>query len=176
MRIFFTSLVLLILPFSLIFSGCKVQPKPSPIAKTECDSLFFDLEEGNINGVSPMLSQEEIREWFPCFSNASPDGSSSDCGGGVFYKNHDFYYYTYFNYVEVKSKFKGKMTYDLMGKPREEVRKLLGELYNTQNKEGFSDTDLFPREYGCLRVKYSSNTVASVAAHYNECEAVNLCD
>jgi hypothetical protein len=175
MRFFFTCSFLLIFPLSLVFLGCKVQPKPTSIPQTECDSLFFDLEEGKINAVSPMLSQGELKEWFPCYSGTTPDGASQDCGGGVFYKNHDFYYYTYFDYVEVRSRFKGKMTYELIGKTKEEVRKLLGTPVDTKNKEGFSDIDLFTKEYGCLRVNYTNNTVVIVAAHYNECEAVNLC-
>jgi hypothetical protein len=176
MKFFFTFSSLLILSLPIAFIGCKVhQSKLIPIPKTECDSLFFDLDEGKINGVSPSLSQSEIKEWFPCYTNVIPDGSSQDCGGGVLYRNHDFYYYTYFDYVEVRTKFKGKMTNDLLGKSREEVRKLLGEPFDTKGKEGFSDTDLFSKEYGCLRVSYSLNMVSSVAAHYNDCDVVILC-
>jgi hypothetical protein len=174
---FFTFRSLLMLSLAIATIGCKVaQPQLTQIPKTECDSLFFDLAEGKINGVSPSLSQNDLREWFPCYTSVIADGSPQDCGGGVLYRNHDFYYYTYFDYVEVRSKFKGKMTNDLLGKSREEVRILFGEPFDVKNKEGFSDTDLFPKEYGCLRVKYSSNKVIAVAAHYNDCDVVSLCD
>ena len=37
------------------------------------------------------------------------------CGGGVFYKAQDIYFYTGRDYVEIGPKFKGKLSWPLMG-------------------------------------------------------------
>jgi hypothetical protein len=161
--------------FSILFS-CKLSQKTTSMPHTECDSLFFDLDTGMINAVSPRLSQADIKEWFTCYTGSTPDGASENCGGGVFYKRHGFSYYTYFNYVEVSKEFKGRLSSPLLGAARNAVRQWYPETETTsyQQKE-YSDFDFIPKAFGCLRIEYANDTVVRVSAHFTLCESVDVC-
>ena len=156
--------------------SCKLSQRTTPLVHTECDSLYFDLDTGMINAVSPMLSQMDIKEWFTCYTSWTPDGSSKDCGGAVFYNNHGFNYYTFQNYVEVTTKFKGKLSQPLLGISKAQLRTLYQDPKLTAfQKEEYADFDFFQVSYGCLGVKYENDTVKKVSAHFTPCENVLIC-
>ena len=172
----YTPIRLIFIFFTLFSISCKVQ-KTVPIARTECDSLFFDLDSGSINSVSPLLSQMEIREWFTCYTRVVPEGAYKDCGGGIFYEKHGFFYNTYQDYVEADSSFKGNLSISIMGKSKMEVENLIGLPLEFSGKEVPSHVSLYPRIYGCLGIKYNKNgKVSSVNAYTVECDRVLICD
>lgn len=171
-----TKTKLLMYVLLMLMAACQSSRRTTVLVHTECDSLFFDTDTGMVNAVSPMLPQADIKEWFTCFTGSSPDGANDNCGGGVFYEKHGFYYYTYFDYVEVHSGFKGKVTKDLLHSNRESVRALLGSPVDTRYKEMYSNLDFFDASYGCLKFEYdSSGQVEKIAAHFSECESVDVC-
>ncbi len=145
------------------------------MAHTECDSLYFDLDTGMINSVSPSLPPMDIKEWFTCYTKEVPEGASHSCGGGILYEKHGFYYYTYFDVVEVDTLFKGKMTGDLMNSAKEKVYATIGQpliLETTRNP----DIDFFNRKFGCLVVRYHNGKVFKVSAHNQDCNFTVVCD
>ena len=166
--IFFTLL-------SCIIYSCKIQKKITRIAQTECDSLYFDLNIGMINSVSPRLQQSEIREWFTCYTSIIPDGDNSNCGGGIIYANHSFIYYTFANFVEINKNFKGKISSPLMGIPRNEAFHATGAQMEFFQRPEYPENDFFLTDYGCLRLDYKSDTVVAISAHLSHCENVDVC-
>jgi hypothetical protein len=164
-----------ILSLFISLTSCKIINKKTSYIP-QCENLVFDLSDGTINGVKPNLPQAQIKEWFPCYTKFSPDGGQSDCGGAIFYANHDFYFYTYVDdYVEVKSGFKGTITENLMGKSRDQVRLYLGKPIENKHSAEDPNIDFFATKYGCIRVHYKDNIATLIAAHYSDCESVEWC-
>jgi len=157
------------------FWSCKGIPGKTSYP-VECQELIYDVQLGEINGVKPQLSQNDIKEWFPCYSSVVPDGSTHSCGGAVFYENLGFTYYTYWDFVEVTRHFKGEVKGKLWDKNRKEMQQLLGSPVDTKYKEEHPYIDFYPTDYGCIRIEYSNNRVVKIASHYNECDQIELCD
>lgn len=169
---------------ALVAVACKKTPSTTA-ANTyiECETLIFDLTDGTMNGVKPNLNQGEIREWLPCYTRFTPNGGENDCGGALIYTPYHFAFYTYFNkYVEATRGFKGTVTDTLFSKNKTQVRHLL-KPYGDSTMAVLSDTmDLFPTEYGCIRIHYEDQRKspekqypASIAAHYCDCQSVEWC-
>jgi hypothetical protein len=173
MKIYLKCLLTLFPAFFLFH--CRTMQKTTPIARTECDSLFFDLGTGMINSVSPMLPQGDIKEWFGCYTAIIPEGASTECGGGVIYNKHGFSYYTYFDYVEVRSNFTGKVTGDLLRNSRDSAKSAFGLPVKTKFQELYPEIDFYATSYGCLTFEYSEGKAVKIGAHYNECENVEVC-
>lgn len=155
--------------------ACKTASKKTTYI-LECQELIFDLSDGTLNGVKPTISQTEIKEWLPCYTQYIPDGNEAGCGGAILYSKHDFYFYTYlYNYIEVRSGFKGKVSDSLLYQPREKVREILGQPVENNYSREDSLVDFFPREYGCIRIHYKDNRAISIAAHREDCKTVEWC-
>lgn len=98
------------------------EEKPRP----ECDTLILDVAAGKLNGMTGLESMVEIKEKLPCYTGETEEGSGFNCGGGVFYLNHDCYFYSGRDYFEVRSKFDGKSTEILWGKKADEIEARFG--------------------------------------------------
>jgi len=172
---YFTLLAILV----AFLIGCKRKSinknTTASSVSTMCDSFYFDLKDGTLNGVAPTLPDVEIREWLPCYSSFTPYGSDSNCSGAVFYGNYDFYYYTSRDFIEVRSRYKGRINPPIMGKTSKEVLTLLDSLPIKKVNIDSSPTNLFTTKYGCIQVDYTNGKVTSVSAHYNECETLDNC-
>ena len=91
------------------------------------DNLILDLEQGTLNGVTPVISQDEAKTTFPCYTGSTAEGEMWNYGGGVFFINDDFYIYTAKDYIEVRKNFTGKVTGDWLGKSRDTLMASFGE-------------------------------------------------
>jgi hypothetical protein len=91
-----------------------------------CPELEVNILHGRIGVLDPNSTITQIKEKFPCFTSAEDEIASSHCGGGVFYKNKDIYFYTDRNYIEIGPSFKGKLSIPLMGASRNNLFKWLG--------------------------------------------------
>jgi len=131
--------------------------------------LRLDLDAGTLDGATPLMSQDEAKKLFPCYTGVSNEGEKFNYGGGVFYINHDMYLYTYNDFIEVREDFDGIVSPTLIGADSTAVEKLLG-------KSGFSlkkqSLFLYPKKYGCLRVETENSIVIKVGVHYKPCDAV----
>jgi hypothetical protein len=68
---------------------------------------------------------------------------SEMCIRDRFYINHDFYFYTYKDYIEVRKGFKGTMSVNLLGKSEEEVMRSMGRKPDyREGKSLFYSSDL----------------------------------
>ena len=141
-----------------------------------CDSLVANLKKGTLNGLKPTATQEMITEKLPCSTGSTEDGSDFNCGGGIFFLDHDFFFYSGKDYIEFRSKFNGKLSIPVLGKSKKDAVKLLkmGKAIRTQ-KDG-EDTYLFFKTiYGCIVLKIQDDVVQTVAMHAKPAAAVKLC-
>lgn len=122
-----------------------------------CPPLVVDLLDGNVTGVEPDFTPGRIKQVLPCPTSEEPENNTSKCGGGVFYKDKDLYFYTGRDYVEIREKFKGKLTIPIMGAARTSLFKWLGH-----PKIKDVSWDAFQMSYGTL------------VLHYNKAGKVNL--
>ena len=108
--------------FMVFATTAKAQLKTTPV----CPVMVVDLLEGNVNGIEPNFSTTDIKKAFPCFSAEEPEGTTAACGGLISYKDKDIYFYTTKAYIEIREKFKGKLSLPLMGAARSSLFKILG--------------------------------------------------
>ena len=90
--------------------GCimLVTIAPAQLKTTkQCPAFTIDILDGKVNDLRSTATVGQIKETFPCFSGAEAEASTAKCGGGVYYKDRDIYFYTARDYVEIGPKFKG---------------------------------------------------------------------
>lgn len=157
------------LVFGLILtSSLQAQLK----VKTTCPSLYVDILDGKINGMKASIPAPELKEKLPCFTSADEEGGTSKCGGGVYYKDKDVYFYTKRDYVEIGDKFQGKLSIPIMGAARGSLFKWLG---NPKLKD--TNWDAYQMNYGTLVLHYNAaNKVKLIQFSTNPTETLSLCE
>jgi hypothetical protein len=156
--------------FLLVLSGCSILLGFSQ----DCSKLHVDIKKGTLNGLAPTVTQEQVKKELPCSTASTEDGSASNCGGGVFYRDHNFYFYTGYNYINIRKGFAGTFTIDLFGKTLSQVTELLGKsagsIDDEENKYYF-----FKTSYGCICLKISEGKVVEIFMYAKPAEEVDLC-
>jgi hypothetical protein len=148
----------------------------------DCSSLRLDLRTGTLNGVSPTDSPEQVKALLPCFTGETEEGVEYNFGGGVFYLDHDFYFYTHRDYLEVRSGFVGTVSQPLMGASEERVLALMGKPKRKMEDWSGREVWLYKAKYGSLRVTYGSSSddflpgVEMIGIHRAQPREVNLND
>lgn len=146
--------------------------KAQLVAKSRCDAFTVDILDGKINGLKANARFDEIKEKFPCFTAMEPEGSQAKCGGSIFYKDKDVYFYTDRDYIEIREKFQGKFTTPIMGAARTGLFKLLG---NPKLKD--DNWDAYQMAYGTLVLHYNkAGKVNLVQFSTKGTELLSLCD
>lgn len=138
---------ILVLCAVFLSSVSLAQLKTTPL----CPEFNIDLLDGIINrSIVPNSTVGQIKSKFPCYSSFEEENTSAKCGGGVFYKEKDIYFYTTRDYIEIGPAFKGKLSLPLMGAARNGLFKLLGS-----PKVKDVNWDAFQTNYGVLIVYYN---------------------
>lgn len=152
---------LLLLPLALAFlAGCSGPPSAAP----GCDALVLDLNRGTLNGLTPTASMDEVKAQFPCATGETAEGETYNFGGGVFFLDHDFFFYTGRDFIEARDEFAGMTRPSVIGQPLE----VLGTPDRTDQGAA-----LFDRRYGCLRAEVNaSGTVTEVGVHAEACSTL----
>lgn len=135
-----------------------------------CPPLVVDILDGKVNGVETTYTSAQVKSQLPCFTSEESD--SSRCGGAVFYKDRDIYFYTGRDYVEVREKFKGKLTVPLMGAARNTLFKWLGH-------PKLKDTtwEAYQMSYGTLVVYFNkASKVNKIQFSRRSTEGLTLCE
>lgn len=163
------SLLLLVILF-LIGTSSFSQLKTSNA--TQCATFDVDLLDGKVNGVKPSTTQPEVKKLLPCFSSAEPEDATSKCGGLVAFKDRDVYFYTGRDYVEIREKFKGKLSIPIMGAPRNGLFKYLG---NARIKD--TNWDAYTTSYGIIIVYFNkANRINKIQFSTDGPETIKLCE
>ncbi|NJO01655.1 MAG: hypothetical protein HC880_08155, partial [Bacteroidia bacterium] len=149
------------------------------VENNACENLYLDLEKGTLNGLPMNASQKDVRSALPCFTGDSPDGAEYNCGGGVFYLNHDFYFYSGQDYIEVRKNFRGELSQSILDKTTAEIEALLGFPERSEEVKKWDGTQrihyFYPRKYGCLSLVFINRKVHKVALHSTSIQETQLC-
>jgi len=138
----------------------------------KCPAFTVDVLDGKVNDVRSTATVGQIKEKLPCFTSAEVEATTAKCGGGVFFKDRDIYFYTARDYVEIGPKFKGKLTLPLMGASRGNLFKWLGH-----PKIKDANWDAFTTAYGILILYYTkANKVNKIQFSTRSTETIQLCE
>jgi len=144
-------------------------------AKAKCPDFYVDILNGTVNEMKPNHGWAEIKAKFPCFTSAEEEGAASKCGGGVFYKDKDIYFYTKRDYIEIGPKFIGKLSIPLLGTRRGTQFKILG---NPKVKDDLWDA--YDMQYGILILHYDVAGAAGKVKFFQfsteGTETIQLCE
>ncbi len=160
---------LVVLTGSLFVAGVhNAQLKTTKV----CPAVSVDLLDGRINELRITDNNTQIKAKLPCYTSEAPEASSSNCGGGVFYKDRDIFFYTGRDYVEIGPKFKGKLSLPIMGASRNSLFKWLGH-----PKIKDVNWDAFTTAYGIMILYYSkANKVNKIQVSTETAETIKLCE
>jgi hypothetical protein len=156
----------------LVFLSAAM-PSPAQLkAKPVCGTFVVDILNGTVNNIKPDYPIPEIKDKLPCFTSSEDESASAKCGGGVFFKDKDIYFYTQRDYVEIGEKFKGQLSIPLMGASRNSLFKWLG---NPKIKD--AAWDAFQMAYGTLVLHYnSSGKVKLIQFSTKTTDELSLCE
>ena len=160
--------IFLILAGIFSMNAARPQLKTTPL----CPTFVVDILDGQVNELYPNSTLGEIKSKLPCFSGTEEETPGTQCGGGVFYKDKDIYFYTGRDYVEIREKFKGRLTIPLMGAARSSLFKWLGH-----PKIKDVTWDAFQMAYGTLVLYYNkAGKINKIQFSTKPSEALSLCD
>jgi len=137
--------------------------------------LQVSIAEGTINGIKPTESIEKIKEAFPFFTGETEEHQGFNCGGGVFFLNHDFYAYTGNDYWEIRDEFKGSFDMDVLGKNIKDVLKIMGKAKKTFTNEYGIKYYYFKTKYGCCVLNVKNDYVKMADLYWKKIKDVKLC-
>lgn len=133
---------------------------------------MVDILNGTVNGATSKYTNGQIKGLLPCFSSEESESADSKCGGNVFYKDNDIYFYTGRDYIEIREKFKGKLSVPLMGAARNSLFKWLG---NPKVKD--VNWDVYTTSYGMLIVNFNkAGRVNKLQMTTKSMDEINLCE
>ena len=142
------------------------------VAKSICGVFTVDILDGKLNGLKPSARWEEIKEKLPCFTASEPEGGAAKCGGTVFFKDKDVYFFTDRDYIEIGDKFKGKLSIPVLGSSRNSLFSTLG---NPKIKD--DNWDAYQMAYGSLVLHYNkAGKVDRIQFSTRVTEALSLCE
>jgi hypothetical protein len=153
---------------TLSISFARAQLKTTKV----CPNVTVDILDGRVNELRITDNNTQIKAKLPCFTSEEPENSSGKCGGSVFYKDRDIYFFTGRDYVEIGPKFKGKLSVPLLGANRNGLFKTLGH-----PKIKDVTWDAFTTQYGILILYYSkANKVIKIQMSTESTETIKLCE
>lgn len=114
--------------FLLIMAAtCIMHANAQLKVKAKCDEFYVDILGGTVNTMRPDYTYGQIKEKMPCFSGTVEEGTAgAKCGATISYADRDVYFFTDRDYIEIKEKFKGKMSMPLFTTMRKGIFKYLG--------------------------------------------------
>ncbi len=143
----------------------------------DCDNIVVNLKKGTINKLKPIATQEEVKAALPCSTGDTEEGGEFNCGGGVFFLDNDFFFYTDTDYVEIRKKFKGKLSIPVLGltKAAATAKLKMGKAIRIEKQADGREDIFFKTTYGCLRLELAKGKVVTVAIHASKAKDIELC-
>jgi hypothetical protein len=152
----------------VIITTMKAQLKTTVV----CPVFNVDILDGKVNDMRINYTVDQIKGKLPCFTSFEEESATAKCGGGVFYKDRDVYFYTGRDYIEIGPKFKGKLSIPLMGASRTGLFKWLG---NAKLKD--VNFDVYSTSYGILILYFTkANKVNKIQFSNQSTETIKLCE
>jgi len=145
----------------------QAQLKTTPI----CPTISVDILDGKVNELLIKSTTGQIKAKLPCFTSSEEESATAKCGGGVFFKDKDIYFYTGRDYIEIGPNFKGKLSIPLMGASRTGIFKWLGH-----PKIKDVNWDAFETSYGILIAYYNkAGKINKIQISNQSTDTINLC-
>lgn len=137
-----------------------------------CPPFAVDVLTGRVNELTISSTVGQVKGRLPCFTTAEEESATAKCGGGVFYKDKDIYFYTNRDYIEIGPNFKGKLSVPLMGASRTGLFKWLG---NPKIKE--TNWDAYSTEYGLMIVYFTkAGKINKIQMTNQSPDTIKLCE
>jgi hypothetical protein len=158
--------------FCVSVAGLLLALSAFPQLKTTtlCPPFVVDILEGKVNELYPNSTVGEVKAKLPCFTSVQE--STAACGTAVFYNDKDIYFYIGRNYIEIREKFRGRLSIPLMGANRNGLFKWLG-----LPKIKDVSWDAFQTAYGTLILYYSkAGKVNKIQFSTKTTDSINLCE
>lgn len=153
------------LPFLLVLAAVAGCSGPG-LAPPGCDALVLDLDRGTLGGLAPTASMDEVKAQFPCATGETAEGEIYNFGGGVFFLDHDFFFYTGRDFIEVRDDFAGQTRPAALGQP-------LSALGTPDRMD--QGAALFDRRYGCLRAETGGDgLITELGVHAEACDTLEV--
>lgn len=152
----------------LYSSLVSAQLKPTSV----CPEFVIDILDGRIGELDPRSTIGQIKAKYPCYTSLENESDIAPCGGGIYYKDRDIYFYTGRDYVEIGPGFKGKLSLPLIGAARGSFFKILG---NPMIKD--LNWDAYQTAYGILLLYFNkSNKVNKIRFSTEKAGSIRLCE
>jgi len=158
----------LLIAICMVSLAANAQLKTTPI----CPALSVDVLGGRVNELPINSTVGQVKLKLPCFSSAEDESATAKCGGGVFFKDKDLYFFTERDYIEIGPNFKGKLSLPLMGAARTGLFKWLGH-----PKIKDVNWDAYTTEYGLMILYFTkAGKINKIQMTNRSPEMIKLCD
>ena len=158
----------------ILIAACIISITVQAQLKTTaiCPPFAVDVLSGRVNELPINSTVGQIKLKLPCFTSAEDESATAKCGGGVFFKDKDIYFYTNRDYIEIGPSFKGKLSLPLMGAGRTALFKWLG---NAKIKD--VNWDAYETAYGLMIVYFTkANKINKIQMTNQSAETLKLCE
>lgn len=152
----------------------KLAGKESTLPNTKpCAPFTVNLNTGKLNGIKPTASMATVKKKLPCYTGDSEEGGFANCGGGVFYISDDFYFYTFRDYIEIRSRFIGNIQPYVLGLYKSDIK---AKLLTADKELDGGRVWLYTKPYGTLRLNFSAEgKCIEIGIHNATIDKVELC-
>ena len=158
----------------LTAGACSRQAQKKLASSEPCSRLYLDLKKGTLDGIKGTASMEEVKKAFPCFTGETEEKQGGfNCGGGIFFLNHGFFIYTRKDYINVRTKFVGKVSEALIGKTEASALSILGQpdeklRHDDELMEEKVNYLQYQKKWGTLVLISRNFTIQELELHYGK--------
>ncbi|MES2441480.1 MAG: hypothetical protein V4574_01505 [Pseudomonadota bacterium] len=165
-----------LLSFATPGAAQRVISAPTPPASTaaaECPPLEVDVREGTVNGIGPATPFDDVSEQLPCFTGQTAEGELFNYGGGVFYGDHNVYFYTYLRFIEIREPFAGTLRPAIFGRSK---AALAAEFpFNGRTRRplwGTPADEFVSTSFGCTQFSFTGDAVTQIRFYTRDCDVL----
>ena len=152
----------------MISLATHAQLKTTPV----CPPFSVDILGGRLNELPISATVGQIKLKMPCFTSAEEESATAKCGGGVFFKDKDIYFYTSRDYIEIGPNYKGRLSIPLMGASRTGLFKWLG---NPTIKD--VNWDAYSMAYGLMILYFTkAGKINKIQITNQSANTIRLCE
>lgn len=139
-----------------------------------CNNMYVDLENGTLNGLNGSESMDEVKTMFPCFTGESEENEDGiNCGGGIFFLDHDLFFYTQKDYINLRKNFLGETSSAILGVTATDAMNLFGEpnVTSTYVDDWLDETSIYmqyEKKWGTLVLIAQDGVIIELELHYGK--------
>ncbi len=158
--------------------GAPAAAQPREAGTSPCARLVFDLRTGTLNGLAPATAMAKVKRRLPCFTGETTEGEVANHGGGVFFLNDDFYFYTYLRFIELRAGFSGETRPRLFGRTRGELGRALPFVPTGSTRPYWSTAsdEFVPSRSGCVQFVFEGERLVRLRSYSARCGSIRSVD